>query len=663
MSRFLAVAVGLLGVTAPLLAQQPAARVAAPAARAAEVHDVSPDHLLSPTAQLYVRWDGIGAHSEAYKKSVWGGVMAGPTGDNIRAVIAKAQKQLRGNLVADPLLEGRPTEELKANLDDLKQTAQLIELIADRGAILAAEVREPTPSLKGVTSVIGGFFGGKQPDAQAFLPEAYVLAVVPDLAEKSESLFAAIRLLARKSKFKVSPLALNGRNGFQIEQNAETMIPLRTAWWVEGKHFVFYAGNMKPEAMVAEITANVAKGGVTKHPLYQRCTAKPGYESVARGFIDTARLVTLAKSLAAPFVPGLAQRLDDLGLGNLKAVVFTSGFDGKESRATYEFDLPGERKGLAKVLKQEPLTLKDLPPMPPDVSRFSALRLDMPAVYDAGVMTLETLLMGQTFDEEDGAKSPADRIRLRREAIAKLYDKEVGANIKDDIVPYLGDKAVVFQSPSEGISVFGTVICVSVKNPAKIRAAANRVQAGLENIIGTPVKVRKKTFGGVEICELYSKNFGVITPTYAVVGDWLVVAFHPQGVQGVILRTKGEIPSWKPDVDTTARLAKLPKDACGLQYCDPRSTAQNLCCIGPLFLGTFELRNRFRETEADYSPVDTGLVPNGHELSKHLFPNLTTTRDDGKTIRIEVNESFSLPGEAIGLEPLVFFALISFLNG
>ena len=102
-------------------------------------------------------------------------------------------------------------------------------------------------------------------------------------------------------------------------------------------------------------------------------------------------MVGLAKSLAGPFVPGLSERLDDLGLGNLKAVVFNSGFDGKESRAIWEFDLPGERKGLAKMLKQQPLGLNDLPPMPPDVSRFSALRIDPTATYDAGIMVVEAL--------------------------------------------------------------------------------------------------------------------------------------------------------------------------------------------------------------------------------------------------------------------------------
>jgi hypothetical protein len=661
MFRSLAFAGLALFVASLAPAQVPAPRAAVPAGPAAAVPDTEPEKLLSPTSQLYVRWDGVTAHNDAYKKSIWGPVMAGPTGDSIRALLAKVPKLLGGSLLADPLLDGKPPAELKANLADLKNATKVIDLIADKGVIVAAEVREPAPTLKGVGAAIGGLLGGKMPGPDALIPDAQLLVVVPDAGDRAEVLFATIRLAMRATDNKVEPFAAAGRTGFRFAHSDDgggLPLPIQAAWWLEGKHFVFYAGTMKPEKVAAEIDANVKKGGITGHPLFQRITKDPGFESVARGFVDAARVVSVAKSVVGPFIPGLGQRLDDLGFGNLKAVVFNSGFDGKESRATWEFDLPGERKGLAKVLKQQPLGLNDLPPLPPDVSRFSALRVDAAAAYDAGIMALEAILLQESFGPEEDAKDPAEKIRLRREYLLKEADKLFGVNVKEEVIPYLGDKVVVFQSPTEGVSVFGTVVCVSLKNPEKIKAAAERIQGGLETLISAPVKVRKKTLRGVEIRELYSRGFGILTPAYAVVGDWLVVAVHPQPIQGLILRTKGELESWKPDAETAARLAKMPADGCGLQYCHPKSTVQNLCCVGPLFLGTFALRNRFNPSESDYDPIDIGLIPNGHELSKHLFPNLTVTRDDGKTVRVEVNESFSLPLEVIGLEPFVVAGLI-----
>ena len=76
----------------------------------------APERLLPPSTQLFVRWDGITAHNDAYKKSIWGGIMAGPTGDNVRALVAKAPKLLGASVLADPLLDGKPPAELKLTL-------------------------------------------------------------------------------------------------------------------------------------------------------------------------------------------------------------------------------------------------------------------------------------------------------------------------------------------------------------------------------------------------------------------------------------------------------------------------------------------------------------------------------------------------------------------
>jgi hypothetical protein len=618
----------------------------------------APEKLLPPTTQLYVRWDGITAHNDAYKKSIWGPVMAGPTGDSVRALLAKGPKLLGASVLATPLLDGKSPAELKSSLADLKSAEKLVDLIADKGVLIAAEVREPAPSLKGIGGAVGGLIGGKLPGPEALIPDAQVVVIVPDVGDRAEVIFGTLRLVVNKAEMKIEPFEASGRKGFRLVLPQDAGVPLSVAWWVEGKHFVFYAGTRKPAAVIAEMQTNATKGGVTGHPLFQRCLKTGEFESITRGFVDTDKVIGLAKSLAGPFVPGLKERLDGTGVSGLKAVVFSSGFDGKESRALYEFDVPGERKGIAKALKGgTPLGLADLPPMPPDVSRFSALRLDPANTFDASLGLIELLTMNQEFGVEEGAgKGPQALIKARKEYLAREFDKFLGITVADDLLPHLGDKLVVFQSPTEGLQVFGTVVCVSVKDGAKVKTAADRIQRALEAVANSPIKVRKKTVSGVEYREIYARGFGVVTPTYAVVGDWLVVAGHPQAVQGLILRSKGELEKWKPDADTAKRLAKMPTDGCGLQYCNPKSTVGNLCTIGPFFLSAFGLRGG--DSDSDFDPTDVGLVPNGHELGRHLFPNLTVTRDDGKTIRIEVNESFSLPGEVVGLEPFAFAIIL-----
>jgi hypothetical protein len=667
--------------------------LAIPAAARAADPEAAPEKLLSPTSQLYVRWDGVTAHAETYKKSFWGPLMAGPSGDSLRALLAKVPKLLGNNLLADPLLDGRPPAELKATLADLKNASKLIDLIADKGVVVGAEVRGPKPSIKAIGSALGGLLGGSGPSPEAFMPEVQLLVIIPDVGNQAEVLFATLRLATPNFGYSAEPFTVGNRKGFRLApgekkaapavgtrrlSNVSEAVPpqplqapppeaapegfqIQGAWWVEGKHFVLYLGTMKPEAVVAEVAANAEKGGVTAHPLFARCTAKPAFDSVARGFADAGSVVSLAKSLLGPFVPGLNLRLDELGFGNLKAILFNAGYDGREFRAVWEVDLPGERKGLAKILKREPLGLADLPPMPTDVSRFVGMRIDPAATYEAGLGLIEAIGMGESFGAEDDAKTPAEKIRLRREYLAREFDKVIGLSVKGDILPCLGDKVVVYQSPNEGLSVFGTVVCISLKDPAKAKALAERVHNGLETLISAPIKVRKKTLRGVEIRELYSRGFGFVVPSYAVVDDWLVVSVHPQGAQGFILRKKGDLPAWKPNADVLARLAKLPKDGCTVQYCDPTTTVKNLCCLGPLVLGAIGLQGNFgNDNNSDFDPIDIGLIPNGHELSKHLFPNLTVIRDDGKTVRLEVSESLSAPLEVFGLEVLFFAGFLGF---
>ena len=357
----------------------------------------------------------------------------------------------------------------------------------------------------------------------------------------------------------------------------------------------------------------------------------------------------MLKRFAGPFVPGLSRRIDDTGLGNLRAVVFASGFDGRESRAVYEVDLPGERKGLARLLKRGPVGLKDLPPLPEDCSRFSALRVDWNAAFDGGLNAVEALVKTK-FGVEDEKQSIEKQIDVRREFLTKELDKYAGISIRDDLLANLGDVAVMYQSPSEGIQVLGQCFALSCKNPAAVRTAMDQLQRAVDAVAGSRMKVRKKMYAGVEMRELYTRDFGVITPSYAVVGNWLILGGHPQLVQGFILRHKGELAAWRPDAETAARIARLPADKVGLQFCNPKSTAVNLCCVGPLFLAAV---SRFGRGN-DFEPLDLGMIPNAHELGRHLFPNLAATRDDGRTVRIEVNESFSLPLDFIGFDPFLF---------
>ena len=641
MSRVLALAVVL--VASPVQAADPA------------------EKMLSPTTQLYLRWDGVTPHAADYKNSVLGAIWAGSSGDSLRALMAELPKQIASSLLADPLLDGKPPEDLRAIHADLRSAGKFVELVADKGLIVAAEVREPRPTIAGVGAALGNLLGGGKPPTDALTPDAQLFVIVPDAGDRAAALFSALRLVVKSDAAELRPLpAALGREGFEVSSADKSAT--HVGWWKEGAHFVLYFGTTPIDRVIRSFAANAKDGGLTKHRLLdrcQKCSRATGFASVARGFIDTGSVVGLAKRLAGPFVPGLSARLDALGAGTLKAIVFSSGFQGKESRAVWEFDVPGERHGFAGIIKGAPLTLADLPPLPPDVTRFSMLRVDPAATYDALLGLAEAAGAEESLGVEDGVKDFAEVIRKRKAYLAREVDKFVGIGVKDDLLPHLGDKFVLFQSPTEGLSVFGTVACVSVKDAAKAKVAVDRMQRVFESAASGPLKVRKKVIHGVEVREYAGRGFNFLTPTYAVVGDWLVFGLHPQPVHGLVMRSKGALPRWKPDAATAKRLDGMTAGAVGIQFCDPRSPVQNFCTVGPLLLGTLGQLLARNADGGDFNPIDVGLVPNAHELGKHLFPNLTVTKDDGKTLRVEVNESFSLPLEFLGLEPLIFFGFAS----
>jgi hypothetical protein len=145
-------------------------------------------------------------------------------------------------------------------------------------------------------------------------------------------------------------------------------------------------------------------------------------------------------------------------------------------------------------------------------------------------------------------------------------------------------------------------------------------------------------------------------PTYALVGDWLVVSFYPQPVHGFILRSKGELPAWKADEAVERSLGKMPKEFTSISVSDPRPSVKQVFALAPLVgsaIRSFSPESKF----------DPSLIPNGHEACKHLFPNVSVTADDGKTTRIHTRASLSLPFDLAGLDAYILgFAGIGFFS-
>jgi hypothetical protein len=564
----------------------------------------APEDLLPAGTQVYLRWDGVEAHRAGYEKTALGKMMQGDTGTFVTNVFAQVQDGIGSLLTVDQLLGGVPPEKLQKMQADAAEAAKLMGVLGKNGFVLAAEVRALEP------------------------PQAQLTLIVPDAGARPDPLFGALRLVANFAKAKLEEKKIDGR--------AVTVIalpPVHLAWWVEGKHAVVCLGTDAPEAMVKEMSAG-NRARLTGSALYKRIEGFDKFETNARAFVDAEALVKLAGTRNKE----VAQLLTKLGLDGLKGLAFYSGFDGGAERGLFELDTSGDRKGLLTLLNGKPFQLADVPALPPDVTAWSMTNFDAGVFYDIGLQAAESIV--EVISPEDVAKV---------KEFAKVADAYLGVEIRKDLLGALGDKFVQYNAPSEGPLNLGQTILIKVKDARKAQEAISTAIKGLAKLAGGEVSVKKRTYHGVETHEVHVQQQGFFfVPTYAIHKDWLVVSFFPQQVQGYIRRANGDLPAWQPSARVRESLAKMPKEFISISYSDPRPTIKTLLSIGPMIGGLVN-------SLVPEAKFEVGSIPNAQEATHHLFPNVSITSDDGKTLRQETQASLALPIDAVGADNFVLF--------
>lgn len=576
----------------------------APAARAAE----TPEELLPVGTQLYLRWDGTAAHQDAYAKTALGKMLAGDTGKFVSGVFTQVQDQVGSLLTVQSLLGGAAPEKLQKLTADANEAIKLLPTVKNKGIILAVEMH------------------GLEP------PDGQIILILPEIGEHSKPFLGLLRLIAGIAELEIKEAKIEERDVHSIQAG-----PVRATWWVEGKHGVVTVGTAQPEAVVKSMTGKGEK--LTSHPLYKKLAGFRDFETAARGFLDVAGGVKLARTRGAD----VGKLIDDLGLEQLKSVTFYSGFDGVCERGFAEFEIDGPRKGLLALTRGKPFTLADVPPLPDDVVSWSMTNFDLPTLYDVGFKTAENV--AKLISPEDVGKV--------KEAIDTV-NKFLGINIRNDLLAHVEGPIVQYGSPAEGPVNLGQTFMVKVKDQDKLREAIDQAIKAIGQATGANLSVKKRKYHGVELREVHVQQQGFFfLPTYTIHNDWLVFGYFPQSVQGYILRATGEVPVWKPGPEVRAAFEKLPKDFVSISVSDPRPTVKQILSIGP-FVGS--LVNSFQSD----AKIDVSSMPNAHEATRHLFPNVSVVIDNGKGLRQESRASLALPVDVTGLDLYIIGFAIPF---
>jgi hypothetical protein len=564
-------------------------------------HSQTPEDLLPAGVQAYIRWDGMKAHRDAYSKTALGKMMAGDTGKFVDSVFGQMQETAGGLLTVQSLLGGAAPEKLQKLTADATQAAKLLPILGDKGIVLAVEMQSLQP------------------------PRGQVTLIVPDIGDNPKPLFGLLRLAAGLMQADLKEEKIEDRSVSHFE-----MAPVHVAWWIDGKHGVVTVGT---EPTAATVKRMVGKGDkLTANPLFKKITSFKQFETGARGFLDMAGIVQMSK----PLGPDIGNIIETLGLGGIKSLNFYSGFEGSAERGLTEFEFSGPRKGLFALTRGKPFTLADVPPLPEDVISWSMTNFDMPAVYDVGVKTVEQVVK---------LVSPGDTAKIQ-ETLDEV-NKFLGINIRNDLLANLTGPIVSYNSPAEGPLTLGQTFMVKIKEADKLHAAIDQAVKAIGQATGADVSIKKKKYRGVELREIQVHQQGFIfAPTYTIHDGWLVLGYYPQNVQGYILRARNEVPVWKPGPEVRAALDRLPKEFSSISVSDPRPTVKQLLSLAPPLAS---LANSFLPE----AKIDIAALPNAHEATKHLFPNVSVVCDTDRNLRQETLASVALPFDIAGLDTYV----------
>ncbi len=550
---------------------------------------------LPAKSQLYFRFDGMQTHQAAFDQTAMGKMMKGDTGKFLDEFWKFVQENIQTAARNEPKVGPM-----------LKDFTKLVSSMNQNGIVFALELNQIQP-----------------------VPSAQAVLVFPKSAGETGTLLALVDKIAQETRAKVKTEKVGKRSINHIE--LEKVV--KFGWWAQGEDAVLYLGTNDPVSYAKSIDSK--KTGLAANPLYKKVTGFKEFKTTTRGYFD---LTSILNVVSGDFRQA-GEVIDELGVRGVKNITFVSGFDGPAERSIVDVDMPGPRKGLLSFSTQHKISLKDLPVMPSDLKGFSASAVKMDKSYSTIVNLVDGV--ARIFDK-DAADQIKDAIKGFEGIIGKDFDFD------RDFFGCFGDMVVTYNSPSDGFLGTGAVVAIQLKDAKKLSKTLDKLVKAVPpaNPLGK-VELKRKAYYNGEVMQLSIAGPMVNShlASFGIYKDWFIYSQFPQPVKGFILRQEGELPAWKADPSLTKALSQFPKEFTSIQVSDPRPTVQTVLTILPF---AFNLMNTVGGAAGNagfpgYRPFDLDVIPHAQDATRHLFPNVTVTVDDGKRIRSETRGSLILP--------------------
>ena len=479
------------------------------------------------------------------------------------------------------------------------------------------------------------------------------IAVTPGMGDQGPQPWGVVVLHEGASLGKVleSIVQLGGNGQLQAEKTTigkrsvmRMDIPdspgVEVGWWAEGKHLVVAVG-INGIAQAIEVADGKAPN-VTTNPLWTKYSQSTESEMTSFAWLNVVPLRVIFGGMPVPTEneekPTTVQELlIVLGLDNLNSIGMQAGIKDRSLTSLTSIDAPGERRGLLSLLDQEPMTLKDLPPLPQQLSSFMAYSFDsakaMQTLYDTAV-DLEAVMSPDTANVESARAMAKDQL---------------GLDVIDDLLTGLGNVTCVYNDEAQTGFGIAPALLVEVKDAEKLNTALERLLVEmLPQVSQGQAKgvVSEKDGTKTYIVEIPQ---GGMSPAISVSDQWMCVSILPQPVMAFNLRVQGELPTW--DVATLPKetSAAIPESFTGLTIVDPRSTYRMILGLAPIAAGAAQAAisqtMRFQEGGPPAPPpmiFQMSDLPPAELVTKWLYPNVaySVVDENGLTTRT----TSSVPG-------------------
>jgi prepilin-type processing-associated H-X9-DG protein len=545
----------------------------------------APETLLPAHSILYVGWDGIDAHQQAWKETA--------------AHAALVESGLSDLLPKIAAFVGK-----HAGPEPAKILSDSSSHLARKGLFLAVATADQGPPIPWVTLVL--------PEAAGAAPQ------LSNLVQQITGGQTALRTQQVDSRSVVRGL-LPQTPGIEI------------GWWAEGNHLVVAVGMGAVDAAL-QVAAGKSPN-LTTNAVFQKYRAKTAHETALVAWIDLKAVREIVSEIPIP--PQSPQQqpakvgdvLRTLGLDNVGALACRWGFKNKALWTETTLEAPSPRRGILAFADQKPIAPADLPPLPATTDGFFAWRTDWSKTYD------DMLRMAGVFMKQFG---PPDAPPI--EALAAQLPQMVGFDPRKDLFEPLGDVTTVFGDPQQGSFGMGIGVAISVDDARTLRATLAQLLQKVDEQGGGDVRVKHTEVAGRKISYLEFPQFPIVNPSVVVDEKWMLISLFPQSATSFVLRTDGRLPTWKPGEDVTAALKEMPAQYTSLTVADPRDGVRAAITMAPVMLsfaqmGLAQSMRRNPNDPAIEFPISAADFPPAELVTRELFTNVAVCSVSDTEIR------------------------------